>query len=444
MLTDNLLQNQRPHLLIINDPENLADLVRKRYPQFDVTVSQNYLEGIAALGQAPPRGLLVGVDPGMRKLKEAVSGLRKAAGERVPLLLCCPPSGEPAAREVLSAGADNYLIYPPSSQELDRALGLEEIVATPEQNNESAMPTWEELNGLTEVLSDLGSNRQTMLEKLCQLVARSLRVQSVRIVIGPDQASQGAPRFEPTLVEIITCEGKTHGQILVGPREHAPFTTPEVEKLRHYGRLIGRLIQTAEQQQQWQSLAMMDEATDLPNRRYLFQALEQILQRARHERFTVTLLIFDLDGFKHFNDTYGHDAGDEVLRETSQLFRRLCRQQDIVARYAGDEFIVVFWETQGPRVLGSHHPTDVLSVLRRFKKALQSHEFPKLGPQAIGHITISGGLATFPWDGNNVNELISSADRALLQAKRDGKNRIYLIGAEGRSIEQPKNNLSDT
>jgi diguanylate cyclase (GGDEF)-like protein len=443
MLTQDLFKDPRPRLMVVNGPDNLADLVRKRYPQFDIAVSRSYLEGIATMDQASTKGLLVGIDPGMRKLKEAVSGLRKAAGEKTLLLLCCPPSGEPAAREMLSAGADDYLIYPPSPEELDKALGLEEIPMPPEVSHAPSGPTWEELNSLTGMLSEIGTDRQSMLEKLCQLIARSMRVQSVRVSIDRDQAHEGEPRFEPTLAELITREGKTLGQILVGPRERSPFATAEVEKLRHFSRIIGNMIQVAEQQQQWQSLAMMDEATGLPNRRYLTQALEQILQRAGRERFTVTLLIFDLDGFKHFNDTYGHDAGDEVLRETSQLFRRTCRQQDIVARYAGDEFVVVFWEPHGPRVLGSQHPTDVFSVLRRFKKALRSHEFPKLGPQAVGHITISGGLATFPWDGKTVDELIGSADQALLQAKRDGKNRIYLIGAEGRSIEEPRNTISD-
>ena len=105
--------------------------------------------------------------------------------------------------------------------------------------------------------------------------------------------------------------GKTLGQILVGARQKSPFSLTEVEKLRHYGQIIAHLIQATEQQESWQSLAMIDEVTELPNRRYLLQALDELLQKASVQRFRVTVLLFDLDGFKHFNDTYGHAAGDE-------------------------------------------------------------------------------------------------------------------------------------
>ena len=123
-----------------------------------------------------------------------------------------------------------------------------------------------------------------------------------------------------------------------------------------------------------------------------------------------------------------------ILRDISRLFRQHCRQHDIVARYGGDEFVVVFWDADEPRVPGSKHPTDVLTVLRRAKEAIHSHAFPKLGPEAQGCITISGGLATFPWDAHDADSLIERADEALLQAKRAGKNRVHIVGRQG-SVE---------
>jgi diguanylate cyclase (GGDEF)-like protein len=262
------------------------------------------------------------------------------------------------------------------------------------------------------------------------MIAESMRAANVRIVLGNDVAWVGEPQAEPALAEPVVSQGRPVGKILVGARHRAPFSVGEVEKIRHYGRLITHLVEAADQQQQWQNLALVDEVTGLPNRRYLMQGLNSLLRRAGSERFRVTVLFFDLDGFKHFNDTYGHAAGDDVVRETGQLFRKCCRKDDIVARYAGDEFVVVFWDAEEPRVSGSKHPTDVLLVLRRFRKALESHEFTKLGPEAIGHITISGGLASYPWDANSAEELIEKADRAMLEAKRAGKNRIYLVGSQ--------------
>jgi diguanylate cyclase (GGDEF)-like protein len=372
----------------------------------------------------------------MRKLPQAIAGIRKAAGDQARLVLCCQPSGEPLAREALGAGANDYIIYPPEGDELDKALALptSEDLAPGSQSSEPA-PTWEELTALAGILAGLGGGRQGVLDRLCRLLADSLRATHVRVLTDRDAARIGEGDVAPVLEEPIQSGGRTIGKILIGPRHHLPFSAAEAEKLRHFARLAAHLLDAVDQQEQWQSLALIDQLTQLPNRRYLMEQLEALLRRAARERFRVTVLIFDLDGFKHFNDVYGHAAGDEILRDTGQLFRRHCRQHDIVARYAGDEFVVVFWDADEPRMMGSKHPSEAVAVLRRFKKALEAHEFPRLGPEAVGCITISGGLASFPWDGANAEELIHKADQALLQAKHDGKNRIYLVGSQGRPVD---------
>lgn len=428
---------QRDRLMVVCDPGGMSNLLRERYPQYEIATSSSYLSGIAALAQQPARGLLVGVDPTWRKLSEAVAGLRKAAGGESRLVLCCNPSGEPAARTALAAGADDYLILPASGAELDRSLALTmpQVEIAPDAHVPT--PSWEELNQLAELLAGIDQGRRPMLERLCRIIADSLRTAHVQLVVDNDVVRVGDHRIEPALAEEIVSGGQILGRILVGPRQRSPFMPAEVERLRHYSRLIAHLLGAVERQTRWQSMALIDEGSQLPNRRCLMESLDTLLQRAAHERFRVTVLIFDLDGFKHFNDTYGHAAGDQIIRETGQLFRMCCRHHDIVARYAGDEFVVVFWDAEEPRVAGSRHPTDVFVLLRRFKKALKHHRFNRLGSESVGCITISGGLATFPWDGRTASELIERADQALLQAKRDGKNRIYLVGEEGRSVDQP-------
>jgi len=189
--------------------------------------------------------------------------------------------------------------------------------------------------------------------------------------------------------------------------------------------------------EQLELLATTDDLTGLKNRRYLWEFARQILERARRTRGRVTLLVFDIDNFKHYNDVYGHSTGDEILRQAAILVRSCCRPHDVVGRIGGDEFAVVFWDdphratggvSRERRSAAAEHPTEAISVAKRFQQALSRTDLNLLGPKAEGVLTISGGLASFPRDGSTVQELFDRADRALLEAKRGGKNRIYLVG----------------
>ena len=98
-----------------------------------------------------------------------------------------------------------------------------------------------------------------------------------------------------------------------------------------------------------QRLAITDELTGLYNARYFRHFLSRIIERGRVKRFPVTLLLFDIDDFKKYNDQYGHGVGDDILKQTASLMKRCCRDHDLVARIGGDEFAVVFWDKEGPR-----------------------------------------------------------------------------------------------
>ena len=103
-------------------------------------------------------------------------------------------------------------------------------------------------------------------------------------------------------------------------------------------------------------------------------------------------------------------------------------QQDVVARIGGDEFAVLFWDSQGPRSPQSQPLHTAADLAERFRQAVSREEFPLLGPQAVGHLTISGGLAMYPRDGQDVRQLLRSADQALKKGKKAGKNTIQIIG----------------
>ncbi len=194
-----------------------------------------------------------------------------------------------------------------------------------------------------------------------------------------------------------------------------------------------------------EKMATEDDLTGLKNRRYMWEFARQIIERAGKGNGRVTLLVFDIDNFKHYNDVYGHSAGDKILRQTAVLMQRCCRGQDVVGRIGGDEFAFIFWDDPLARPPATEverrsaladHPKEVIFIARRFRRELNKTELNLLGPGGRGVLTISGGLASFPHDGSTIQELFSRADSALLEAKRSGKNRIYLVG-------KPKNDIAD-
>ena len=198
-------------------------------------------------------------------------------------------------------------------------------------------------------------------------------------------------------------------------------------------------------------LATEDDLTGLKNRRYIWEFSRQIIEYAKKENVRVTLLVFDIDDLKKYNDNYGHHAGDEILKQASVLMRRCCRSHDVVGRIGGDEFAVIFWDdphqkraaapskNQERRSANADHPAEAITIAKRFVNDLGKtglSTFGGLGPEGKGVLTISGGLASFPRDGRTIEELFQQADKALLEAKRSGKNRIYLVG-------KPKSDITD-
>jgi diguanylate cyclase (GGDEF)-like protein len=160
--------------------------------------------------------------------------------------------------------------------------------------------------------------------------------------------------------------------------------------------------------------SIIDPLTGLFNRRYLEQTLERECRRAERAARPLAVMMLDVDHFKRFNDTWGHDGGDAVLKEMSALLRGTFRGEDISCRYGGEEFVVVLADT----------PLDVASQ-RAEQLRLQVSELSiRHRDRPVGCITISLGLAALPEHGVAPDTLLGAADRALYDAKHAGRNRV--------------------
>ncbi|MDP8255337.1 MAG: diguanylate cyclase [Candidatus Alcyoniella australis] len=169
--------------------------------------------------------------------------------------------------------------------------------------------------------------------------------------------------------------------------------------------------------QLWE-MAVTDSLTGLYIRRYFMVRFADEIKRAKRYNKIFSVVMADIDYFKNVNDTYGHPAGDKVLRSVAKVLSDQIREVDIVARYGGEEFVLLLPETPKEGALVS---------AERLRESVSQVEF-----DGMSSVTISLGVSTFPDDAGEIDELIKRADTALYQAKRDGRNRCvpYSEGLE--------------
>jgi len=167
-------------------------------------------------------------------------------------------------------------------------------------------------------------------------------------------------------------------------------------------------------------LSDQDPLTNLYNRRYMQEALEQELQLATQSCYSVGVVILDLDHFKRFNDTFGHDAGDALLCAVGEVLKSRIRSKDIACRFGGEEFVVILPEASLAEA------TCLAKDLRLFIGNLKI----KHRCQSLGSITASMGVAVFPANGATVDTVLRAADSALYRAKVCGRDRIEVNHTE--------------
>ena len=165
------------------------------------------------------------------------------------------------------------------------------------------------------------------------------------------------------------------------------------------------------------TLSVTDRLTDLYNQTHFFLLFNLQLEKAKRYDSVFSILLFDVDHFKNYNDANGHMLGSEALKKVGELMKKVFRASDILGRYGGDEFIVLLSRSDK---VGAYLAAD------RLREIVENEPFISKEKQPLGKVTLSLGIASFPEHGKAVDELLDRADQALYMAKKTGRNRALI------------------
>ena len=430
-------------ILLIGDTDRqVLPAITQALPAAVVTQVDNYFDGIAELANHRYTAVLANAEPIERRPEAAVKMLR----ELVPdgrLVLFGHPTLEPVSRKMLEFGCNDYVVTPPRPGELTQIFAAPVMRLAPSES-ESSEPVAD-----APVLSledrDKSPLRTLMLSDIALAaladhpgLAVAAAIDGVNQQIGPDcRLGFFPPEQEPGSAG-VSIPVRDGNQIVGTLQLTGEGVDPSAARhfLTHAAETFAKLITLQERHKGLTRLATTDQLTGVANRRFFEHYLAKLLQSAQAKRFPVSLLLFDIDNFKKYNDECGHAMGDAILKETAALMKRCCRKHDLVARIGGDEFAVVFWEKEGPRqpkengsVPGAAErvPQEPLQILRRFHHTISTQEFSGLGMpsgrQDINHQRRPGELP------------VGRPDRR--GTDREGRSSAGFRGEEKREKQHP-------
>lgn len=263
--------------------------------------------------------------------------------------------------------------------------------------------------------------RLPLNEKSGILTTCVLEGMNFEVTSKPARENIKDPVLDQLQVELFACvplKGKREiqGVLLVDNIiTKKPITKDDIRILTMVANQAGLAIENAHMYETTKFQAHTDSLTRLWNHGYFQNALAEAVKEAKLQKSVVTLAIIDLDNFKKYNDLLGHQKGDVALREVASVLKKSTRSQDLVCRYGGEEFAIIM---PGIDKENSFHIIERLraAVEKTFQRTGKKGSFPPL--------TISAGLASFPYDAQKKEGLIAKSDSALYNAKHTGKNRV--------------------